>query len=164
MHKRTAILITLVLLIQLVPRVSAKPKGDWNAVKALTDHSVAVRTKTGKTHFGLIQSADDSSITMQIAGRDDFTSQEIKFTRDEVARLWRARLRFGETNRTKAALIGAGAGLGVAVAHAAILAQQRDADAHAGGGLFMLIGAGAGIVVGSFWKKKHKKQELVYSL
>ncbi len=164
MHKLISILMTLVLLVQIVPPVSAKPKGDWNAVKALADHSVAVKTKAGKTHFGRVQTADDSSITIRIAGRDEFTGQEITFTRDEVARVWRARLRFDETNMGKGALVGAGAGLGVAVIHAIILSKQGETTAHAGGGLFALIGAGAGVVLGSFWKKKNKQQELVYSV
>ena len=164
MHRLIPILITLVLLVQMVPPVSAKLKNDWNAVKALTDQPIAVKTNAGKTHFGLVQSADDSTITIRLAGRDELTSQEIKFTRDEVGKVWRARLRFDETNMGKGALIGAGAGLGVAVIHAAILSKQGETTAHAGGGLFALIGAGAGVVLGSFWKKKHKKQELVYSV
>lgn len=164
MKKLVSILITSILLIQIAPAVSARQRGDWNAVKALAHSSVALKTKTGETHYGLVQSADDSTITVQIAGDEDFTPQEINFQRDEVAKVWRARLRFGEKNIAKGAWVGAGAGLGAAVIYAAIQGAQRSSDPPVGVGLFPFFGAGAGAVVGNFWKKKHKKQELVYSV
>jgi len=79
-----------------------------------------------------------------------------------VAQVWRAKLRFDEDNVGKAAWIGAGAGLAVV---GGIVAANHDAeDAPAGAVYIILIGAGAGALVGKFWKKKHKKQELVYSI
>jgi hypothetical protein len=133
MQKLISLLMTLVLLSQLVPAVSARPKGDWNAVKALVKLSVAVKTKAGETHYGMVQSVDDSGIAVQIAGQDDFTSQEINFQRDTVAKVWRARLRFGETNITKAAWIGAGLGVGVGMAAAVIKGAAGSSDPPAGG-------------------------------
>jgi hypothetical protein len=163
MKTRIATLLTLVLLTNFFPTVSAKPKGDWNAVKALANTSIAVRTTNGETHFGLLQSADDNAITVQIAGKDDFTSQEIVFRRDEIEKVWRAKLRFGEKNIAKGALIGAGAGLGAALITASVLAKRNSDDPPVGLGAFPLYGAGSGTIVGVFWRKKHKKQELVYS-
>ena len=164
MKKLISTLTTLLLLIQIAPAASAKPKGDWATVKSLVNRSVAVKTKSGVTHFGLIRSADDSSITIQIAGRNDFTSQEINLRREEITRVWQAKLRFDEANVAKGAWIGAGIGLGVAIAVTVALAAKHDADPNAGGLLAPLVGAGAGAIVGMFWKKKHKKQELVYSI
>jgi hypothetical protein len=164
MKKLISTLMSLLLLIQIAPAVAAKQKGDWTTVKSMVDRSVAVKTRSGETHFGLIRSADDSSITIQIAGRDDFTSQEINFRRDEVIKVWQAKLRFDEANVAKGAWIGAGIGLGVSIAVTLALAARDDADANAGGAFGPLIGAGAGAIVGMFWKKKHKKQELVYSV
>src|SRR5215213_5317591 len=156
MKKLITILVTSALLVQIAPAVAAKSKGDWNTVKALAHSSVAVKTKTGETHYGLMQSADDSGITVQIAGDDDFTPQEINFQRDEVAKVWRATLRFGQKNIAKGAWIGASAG--VAIPFITALAQRgQDTGANAGGGLFMIYGAGAGAVAGKFWKKNHKK-------
>ena len=152
-----------VLLVQIAPAVSAKSKGDWTAVKALANSSVAVKTRTGETHYGLMRSADDSSITVQIADRDDFTPQEINFRRDEVTKVWRARLRFGQKNIARGAWIGAGAGLGAGYIAALIHSARDRGDPFVGGGLFILYGAAAGAVAGRFWKKNHKKQELVYS-
>jgi hypothetical protein len=156
-------LLKLVLLTNFVPTVSAKQKGDWNAVKALSNMSIAVRTTNGETHFGLLQSADDTAITVQIAGSEDFTSQEIVFRRDEIEKVWRAKLRFSEKNIAKGALIGAGAGLGAALITASVLAGRNSDDPPVGLGAFPLYGAGGGAIAGVFWKKKYKKQELVYS-
>lgn len=164
MKKLIAILMTSVLLIQIAPAVSAKQKGNWDMVKAMANRSVAVKTKTGETHYGLVQSADDAGITIQIAGQDDFTSQEINVRRDEVARVWRATLRFNQRNITKAAWIGAGAGVGVGIAAAAIKGSTGSSDPPTWVALYPFFGAGAGAVVGAFWKKKHKKHELVYSI
>ena len=163
MKKLISILMTSVLLLQIAPAIPAKSKGDWNAVKALTNSSVAVKTKTGETHYGLMRSADDSSITVQIADHDDFTPQEINFRRVEVTKVWRARLRFGQKNIARGAWIGAGAGLGAGYIAALIHSARDPGDPFVGGGLFILYGAAAGAVAGRFWKKNHKKQELVYS-
>lgn len=161
MKKLNSILITLGLLVQLAPAVSAKQKGDWNSVKALTKQ-IAVKTKTGKTYYGLVDAVDDDGITILIAGRDDMTSQKITVKREDVAQVWRAKLRFDEDNVGKAAWIGAGAGLAVV---GGVVAANHDAeDAPAGAVYVILIGAGAGALAGMFWKKKHKKQELVYSI
>lgn len=164
MKKLTATLLTLVLLTHIAPSAAAKQKGDWNAVKALVKTSIAVKTRSGDTHFGLLQSVDDAGIEIQIAGKDDFTPQEISLRRDEVERVWIARLRFSEKNIAKGALIGAGAGLGAAVLTALVLHERGSADPPVGIGLFPLYGAGIGAIGGVFWKKKHKKQELVYSV
>lgn len=163
MKKLISILMASVLLLQLAPAGLAKSKGDWNAVKALANASVAVKTKTGETHYGLMRSADDSSITVQIADHDDFTPQELNFQRDQVAKVWRARLRFGQKNIAKGAWIGAGAGLGAGYIGALIHSATDSGDAFVGGGLFIIYGAAAGAFLGRFWKKNHKKQELVYS-
>jgi hypothetical protein len=164
MKKLISILITVILLIQLAPTVLAKSKGHWNEVKALAHSSVAMKTKTGETYYGRIQSADDSGIIIQLADDDDFTPQEINFQRSEVASVWRAKLRFGQNNMGKGALLGAGAGVGVAFIAAAIVAGRDSSDPPAGAGLFPIYGAIGGAVLGAFWKKGHKKQELVYSI
>ena len=161
MNKLIAILIALGLLVQLAPTVSAKQKGDWNSVKALTKQ-IAVKTKSGKTHYGLADGVDDNGVTILIAGRDDMTSQKITVKREDVAQVWRAKLRFDEANVKKAAWLGAGAGLAVV---GGVVAANHDAeDAPAGAVYIILIGARAGAVLGRFWKKKHKKLDTVYSI
>lgn len=161
MRQLIATILTLVLLTQ---PLLAKPKGNWDAVKASANQSIAFKTKDGETHFGLLQFVDDASIRVLIAGEKDFTAQEISVLRDEIEKIWRARLRFGERNIAKAAWIGAGAGLGVSVGTVAVACRRQCDDPPAGLGLFPIIGAGTGAIVGVFWKKKHRKQDLIYSL
>ena len=160
MKKLTATILTLTLLTQ----VAAKTKGDWNAVKGLMNSSVAVQTKSGETHYGLMQLADDTHIEIKIAGDEDFTPQELVVQRNEVQKVWRAKLRFGERNIAKGGWIGLGVGFGAALITAGVLAAKNSDDPPVGLGTFPLYGAGAGALAGAFWKKKHKKQDLVYSL
>jgi hypothetical protein len=164
MKKLTATLVTLVLLTQIAPIAAAKQKGDWDAVKALVNHSIAFKTKNRDTSFGLLQFVDDAGIKVQIAGKEDFASHEISVRRDEIEKLWRAKLRFGERSVGNGALIGIGAGLGAALVTAVALHAKHSDDPPVGLGLFPLYGAGAGMIVAAFWKKKHKKQELIYSV
>src|SRR4030095_7641201 len=140
MKKHTATLLTLVLLIQIAPPVSAKAKGDWNAVKALANNSIAVRTKNGDTRYGLLQSADEAGITVQIAGTEDFTPQEISFRRDEIEKVWSAKLRFGERNIAKGAWIGVGVCVVAGVIAAGIIHARESSDPPVGAGLFPFFG------------------------
>jgi hypothetical protein len=164
MRRLTAICLTVVLLLQLAPAVWAKSKGDWDAVKAFDKHSIAVKTKRGETYYGRLEVIDETRIVVQIAGRDDFTGQEIALQRDEVQKVWRARLRFGEKNIAKGAWIGAGVGLVATVATLSAVSGQENADRFLFAGWFPVVGAGVGGIAGAFWKKKHKKQELIYSV
>ena len=162
MKKLIAILITSTILSQCVPSVLAQSKGDWEAVKATANRPVAVQTKSGKTLFGLVQWIDDSSLQMEIAAQDDLTGQSINIPRDEVEKVWRASLRFGN-NVTKASLIGVGVGVGVVFTVGLVKRAQHSSDPMPGAVLVPLGGGAAGTVAGWFWKKKHKKKELIYS-
>ena len=164
MRTLTATFLSFLLTTQLAPAIFAESKGDWTAVKALANLSVAVSTTTGETHFGLLQTVGDTSLELRIAGSDDFTGQEIVIPRAEVLKVWRAQLRFGQKNIGKGALIGAGAGLGVAFITAGILGAQHSEDPPVGLGAFPIYGAGAGAVAGKFWRKGHKKEHLIYSV
>lgn len=166
MKRLITILMTSILLVQIAPAVSAKQRGDWNDVKALAHYSVAVQTNSGETYFGLMQAADDSSIAVQIADYKGFTPQEIDFQRHEVAKVWRATLRFGEHHVAKAALIGAATGFATGFATARIRLARNSTDPEIGmePGVGLFYGAAAGALAGAFWKKKHEKEKLVYSL
>jgi fructose-specific phosphotransferase system IIC component len=166
MKKLISILITFMLLVQIAPAVSAKQKGDWNSVKAFENYSIAVKTKLGETYYGLMQSVDDASMTVQIADEDGFTRTEINFQRHEVEKVWSATLRFGEHHVVKAALIGAATGFAAGFTTARIRLSRDSSDPYIGmePGVGLFYGAAAGALVGAFWKKKHKKDELVYSV
>jgi len=157
--------LSLVLFTSNIALVSAKPQGDWSAVKNLpANEGIAIKTKDGVTSFGLFVSSDDSGISIFVADKERVASQEKVFQRGEIKKIWRAKLRFDENNMAKGALIGAGAGLGGAFLIAWALSKQRDADACVGCALFPLYGAGIGAVIGVFSKKGHKKGKLIYSI
>jgi hypothetical protein len=155
--KFIATFLSLTALIQFTPTVSAKPKGNWNSVIALTNHSIAVETTSGETHYGLLQSADDGTMMVQIAGADDFTTQAVSLRREEVRKVWRAKLRFGEKNIAKGAWVGAGVGLTATVVTLSAVSGRENADRALGAAWLPVLGAGTGAIVGVFWKKKHKK-------
>jgi hypothetical protein len=163
MKKLTATLLTFLLILNTAPRVSAKPKGNWDMVKALVNKQIAVRTQNGTTHFGVLEVADDNAIQIWLADNERLT-RVISLRRDEVAKVWLAKLRMDETNVGKGALIGTGVGIGVGFIAAGILASQCEGCPPHGFALFPMAGAGIGALLGSFWKKKHKKRELVYSI
>lgn len=163
MKKLTATLLTFLLILQITPRASAKPKGNWDMVKALVNNAIAVRTKSGATHFGLLEAADDTAIQVWLADAERLT-RKISVRRDEVEKVWLAKLRMDEANVGKGALIGTGVGLGVGFIAAGILASQCEGCPPHGFALFPMAGAGLGALLGTRWKKKHKKQELIYSI
>ena len=163
MRRITATLLMFVLLMQSALAVSAKSKGDWGAVKALDKHSIAVKTNQGETHYGRLQIVDETTIVVQIAGKDDFTGQEISLHRD-VQKVRRAKLRFNEKNIAKGAWIGAGVGAVATVATLTATGGKENSDRFLFAVWFPVLGAGVGAISGAFWKKKHKKQELIYSI
>lgn len=158
---------TLVALTLNIPVVSAKQQGDWNAIKDLPAQEViAIKTTDGATRFGLLVSADDYEIKLHLADKDRLASQETRFRRDQIKKVWRAKLRFGVNNMTKGAWIGAGAGLGAAFLTAWAIGQRKDsaADTPIGAVLFPVYGAGIGGLIGIFHKKGHKKVVLIYRI
>lgn len=156
--------LVFTLFILTVPVSFARQKGDWNTVKNSINQQIAVKTKDGKTTFGILRAADDSEIKFQAAGKKDISTQQTTVRRDELTGVWRATLRFGGRQIGKGALIGAGIGAGIGVAIFAGTAKDDD-DGLAGAiiPLTAIYGAGIGAVAGIFSKKSHKKNELIYS-
>lgn len=165
MRKILVSFLSCVLFTSNIATVSAKPKADWSAVKNLpARESIAIKTKDGVTSFGTFVSGDDSGIRIYVADRDRLAPQETAFPRDEIEKVWRAKLRFDEDYMAKGAWIGAGAGLGAAFLTAWVLSKRHDGDACAGCGLFPLYGASIGGLIGMFTPKRHKKGKLIYSI
>jgi hypothetical protein len=163
MKTLTAWFLTVVTLLSFTcPTASAKQVGDWNAVKNLTGQEIAIETKRGATIFGLLQFANDAELRIQIAEKKYITIDERIYSRDEIGKVWRANLRFGESKIVQGALIGAGAG--VAYVGVAILAEKgttaRDFSFAIPGAL---CGALVGGLIGASQRKGHKKEKLIYS-
>ncbi len=163
MKKLTATLLCLILVIQTVPAISAKQTGNWNAVKALIDQPIAFKLRNRDVVFGILQFADDAVLKVQIAEKENFSSQEVNLRREEVEKVWRAKLSFGETNISKGIWIGAGVGASVTAVTLIAVSGKENADRALGVIWLPLLGAGVGALIGSIRKKKHKKQQLIYS-
>lgn len=167
MKKITASFLTLVLLTVMMPETVAKQTGNWDAVKLLTNHEIAIKVKNGGVSFGLLRAADNVSIKVLLAEEKGISYKETQFSRDEIAQVWRAELRFDERQVMKGALIGAGVGAGIGAAVAANLPSDIDVDAGVTAGAIIVYGivfGGAGAVIGAFRKKGHKKRTLIYSV
>jgi hypothetical protein len=163
MKTLTAWFLTVVTLLSFtVPTASAKQVGDWNTVKNLTGQEIALQTKRGATIFGLLHFANDSELRVQIAEKKPIPIHERIYSRDEIEKVWRATLRFGERKTAQGALIGAGAG--VAYVGVAILAEKGTTARHLSFAIpGALFGALVGAVIGSSRRKGHKKEKLIYS-
>lgn len=145
-----------------VPTASARQLSDWNTVKNLTGQEIAVQTKRGATFFGLLRFANDSELRVQIAEERAITIHERTYSRDEIGKVWRATLRFGESKTARGALIGAGAG--VAYVGVAILVEKGTTARHFSLAVpASLFGALVGALIGSSHRKGHKKEKLIYS-
>ena len=156
--------LIVVLLISTTPATFAKSYSDWPILRTLVDQGIAIRTKDGETLFGVLSFVDDSEIKILLADDRQLDAQETSFKRENVAKVWRATLRFDERNTGKGALIGAGVGLGAGFATVLVMAKRGSSDPPHGFALFPLIGAGVGALFGASKKKDHKKQKLIYSI
>jgi small nuclear ribonucleoprotein (snRNP)-like protein len=161
-RKMTAGCLILLLLISIAHVTSAKPQSEWSNLKNFIAQQIAIKTKDGVTTFGVLNFVDDSKIELQLADDERVSAQERSFKRTEVKRVWRAKLRFGESNTGKGALIGLGIGLGTGYLTAWVMAKRDSGPPH-GFALFPMIGAGVGAIVGESKPKDHKKQKLIYS-
>ena len=167
MRKITASFLILVLTVMAPPATAAKQTGDWDAVKLLTNQEIAIKVKNGPISFGLLRAADNTALKVLLAEEKGISYRETQFSREEVAQVWRAELRFGERQVIKGALIGAGVGAGVGAAVAASVPSDIDVDAGVAAGVivaYSILFGGAGAVIGAFRKKGHKKGTLIYSV
>ena len=164
MRRVTACCLILLLLISVARATSARSQSDWTNLKVFISQPVAIKTKDGETSFGLLVFANESELKLDLANDEGLANQERSFRREEVTKVWRARFRFGETKMGRGALIGAGAGLGAGFVTAAVMASSGSSDPPHGFGLFPLVGAGLGAIIGATKAKGHKKQKLIYQI
>lgn len=161
MRKTTASCLVLLLLLSVAPVTSAKPQNDWSNLKNFIGQPVAIKTRDGFTEFGVLGFVDDSQMKIQLADDVRVSAQEKSFQRGEVAKVWQAKLRFGETRTLRGALIGLGVGLGIGYVTSYALARRGPPHGFA---LFPITGATLGAKVGSSRTKNHKKGKLIYGI
>lgn len=164
MRRVTACSLMFLLLVSFAHVASAKPLGDWSNLKNFIGQEIGIERKDGFTAFGVLQSVDDSEIQVQLAGEQHLFSHDTTFQRGDIAKVWRAKLRFGQRQTGRGALIGLGVGLGTGFLTALVMAQREDSGPPHGLGLFPIMGTIAGARIGASKVKDHKKKKLIYSI
>lgn len=168
MKKNITGLLVIFLSLSLFAPFAYGQSSDWNAVIALKDKEIAVKTANGKTIFGNLTAVDADSVTVQVAAKKTLTGQSVTFQKSEVKKVWTAKLKLGKGLSSGASTaIGAGAGAGAGLGIGMILLGATGGSDSGGaivGGL-IAIGAGAGAALGYFaGRGGHQKVGLVYQV
>jgi hypothetical protein len=162
----SATLLVITLLGINFQTAFAKSKGNWSEVVASANNEIAVKTVGGDTVFGKLTSANDTEIVVQIADKNELTSQTRTFQKTEIKKVWLAELKSrGGLGKGAATGIGAAAGAGVGAGIGVAIIGGKDQDGAEGLIIFTTaaIGAGAGAVAGFLaGKGGHKKRDLIY--
>lgn len=146
----------------------AKTKGDWNNVTSQLNQIIAVKTTNGTMVFGKLTSANETEITLQTADKKTLTNQSSTFQRQDIKKIWTARLASGKgLNKSVSTAIGAGVGAGAGVGIGIGLLSATGGSDSAAPIIFgiVAVGAGLGALAGYFsGKKGHKKTGLIYEV
>jgi hypothetical protein len=162
MKKLVAHFLTILLLLVYVSPTAAQTgskSGDWNTLNSQLNNEVAVKAGNRKTVFGILTAASADEIKVRTS--DNNNVSEVVFKREEVEKIWLAKL--NESSR-KTLL---GAGIGAAVGAGIGLIALKGSDGEGGGfgaavPFYAAIGAVVGGVAGFFVRQKNKKERLIY--
>lgn len=168
MKKLVAHFLTILLLLVYVSPAAAQTgstSGDWNTLGSQLNSEVAVKAANRKTVFGILTAADAGEI--KVRSIDNKGVSEALFKREEVEKIWLAKLNKSSRKTLLGAAVGAGIGAGIG---AIALKSSEGSDAYGAGGaygaaipVFAVIGAGVGGVVGFLVRQKNnKKVRLIY--
>ena len=160
----TQSLIALLLLIS-VSQVSAQT-GDWGALASQVNNEVAVKAGNQKNVFGILTEAGSDQIKVKTA--DGKSVSEVSFRRENVEKIWLAKLGTGSRKTLQGVAIGAvsGAVVGAGLGLVALLAT--GGSDNTAGVLIPIAAVGAGIgaaiggATGFFSGSKNKKNSLIY--
>ncbi len=154
------------LLFVFVSPVSAQT-GDWNELSLQVNSEIAVKAKNRKTVFGILTETDSDSIKVKISGGGNSVS-EISFKREEVEKIWLAKLSDGSKKTLLGVGVGAAVGAGVGTgAGLFLLAATGGSDSSSSVLLASAaVGAGIGAAIGGasgfFTRSKNKKERLIF--
>jgi hypothetical protein len=164
LNKIASFALILVLTTISFQTAFAKSSNDWNSVVGLINNEIAVKETGGQTTFGILRSANDNAIVIEVAEKGTLSGQMKTILRSEARKVWHAELRFGERSTGKGAATGAGvgAGIGLIVLISSAKSDMPDGQAGVAVPVYAILGAGIGAVAGFFSKKGHKKKGLIY--
>jgi hypothetical protein len=162
MKKLVTHFLTILLLLIYVSPAAAQTggkSGDWNTLGSQLNNEVAVKAGNRKTVFGILTNADAGEIKVRISANNNVS--EVLFKREEVEKIWLAKL----DASSRKTLLGAGIGAAVGASIGLIALKGSDGD---GGGfgaavpVYAVVGAVVGGVAGFFVRQKNKKERLIY--
>ncbi|MFV0389072.1 MAG: hypothetical protein ACK5NT_09980 [Pyrinomonadaceae bacterium] len=158
------VIVAAVLFVPL--NSNAQSQGTWENVMELVGKEVKLETLNGEKVFGEVKVADESQITIRLAGEKALSDEEKTFEKDNVKKIWRALLFAGKRNTAKGALIGAGVGAaiggGIAASKDVYETGERATFTVLGAVVGAGIGSGIGALMGLGFKSKHKRGNLIY--
>ncbi len=161
----TQFLIVLLLFVSVSP-ISAQT-GDWNAIASQVNSEIAVKAKNRKTVFGILTETDSDLIKVKTSGGSNSVS-EISFRREEVEKIWLAKLSDGSKKTLLGVGVGAAVGAGVGTGAGLILLAATGGSDSFSSILVTsaAVGAGIGAAIGGasgfFTRSKNKKERLIY--
>lgn len=154
----SSFLIIAICLVSAPAVAAGKQTGDWNSLSSRLNEEIAVKARNQKTVFGILIKFADDEITVQA---DDNALSKIAFKRDEVEKIWLAKLKGGR-NIGKGALIGAGAGAAIGLVYVSANRKSADGQLSLVVPTLAIYGAGIGAAVGFFRRQKNRKKQLIY--
>lgn len=160
-EKCVSYFLIMALFLISAPAFSAagrKQTGDWNALSSRLNDEIAVKARDQKTVFGILINFDVAQITVQSG---DNSLSNISFKREEVEKIWLAKLKGGR-NTGKGALIGAGTGAAAGLIYVAANRKNGDGQTSLAVPALAIYGAGIGAAIGFFARGKNRKEQLIY--
>lgn len=162
--KFTAYFLILSFLLVCVPSISAQTKvasDDWDALNSYFNNEIAVKPANEKIVFGVLVNTDNDSLRLRTADKNN--PSEVVLKREEIEKIWLAKLKSSSRHTLLGAGIGAGAGAGIGlIVLAATPKKPQNAQAGVAVPLLALTGAAVGGVIGYFARQKNKKERLIY--
>jgi len=155
--KRVAILLVAVLAWS-VPLQAQTAVNDWSSLSRIeTGARLSIKTKSGKSVDGNLNSMSDSAISVQVK------KVTVEIQRQDVQTIHRV----VKKSAMPATLIGAGVGAGAGALVGAIGSNSDsgfgvDKIDHAITAGLAVLGAAAGAVTGYFIGRSSRKKELIY--
>ncbi len=157
-------LIVLLLFISASP--AAAQTGDWNALGSQINNEIAVKAKNQKTVYCVLTEADSALIKVKTSTGKSVS--EVSFRREDIDKIWLAKLSDGSRKTLLGIGIGAAVGAGVGAGVGLIGLAATGGSDNTSGILVLSTAVGAGIgaaiggAAGVFSHSKNKKERLIY--
>ena len=157
-----ALFLTTSIMFASVSAIAAQTSGgtdSWNTLNTYLNNEVAVETNNRKTVSGVLTSVNADTITVRTADKNNVA--EVLMRREDVDKIWLAKLNVSSRKTLMGTAIGAGIGAGIGL----IALKSSDGQGGAYGAavpIYAVVGAVVGGLAGFFVRDKNKKERLIY--